>query len=72
MSGKAEKGASEGTAYLLSVAVGKRVLQAGKFSEWRVEGESVFVEVTGGEGVGGVGGWILQLGDRSWEAWIGD
>lgn len=72
MAGEAEERTGEGTAHLGRTAVGERVLQAGEFSEGRVEGKFVLVEVAGGEGVGGVGGRVLQLGKRGWEGRVGD
>ena len=66
MAGQSKEGAGEGTPHLRGTTVGKRVLESGKFSERSIEGELVFVEVAGGEGVGGVGSWVLQLGEGGW------
>ena len=48
------------------------MLESGEFSEGRVEGKLVFVEVAGGERVGRVGSWVLQLGEGGWQGWVGD
>ena len=66
MSGKAEKGAGEGTAYLLSVAVGKRVLQAANFRSGALR-ESLFllrlrVEKEGAESEVGSCSWVIEVG----------